>query len=90
MDRPQTPAKPKLKYMKFRDKDGRRIPRHEYQKELQNTLLRNSQEQWKSRPERLLPRDNPTCLTQGKFPIDDSEFTMECQSANCVEKKTLH
>ena len=42
MDRPQTPAKPKLKYMKFRDKDGRRIPRHEYQKELQNTLLRNS------------------------------------------------
>ena len=28
--------------MKFRDKDERRIPRHEYQKELQNTLLRSS------------------------------------------------
>ena len=43
MDRPQTPAKPKLKYMKFRDKDGCRIPRHEYQKE----LLETTQHVWR-------------------------------------------
>ena len=74
---------PKLKFIKFRDKDGRRIPRSEYPHKAAEYL---AQEQWKRCTE-FLPESkiNPTCLTKGKFPIDDSQFTMD--ELNSVIKK---
>ena len=66
---------PRLKYTKFRDKDGRRIPRSEYHHKAAEYL---AQEQWKRNPDRIPPpKVNPSNLTNGRFPIDDSQFTLD-------------
>lgn len=66
---------PRLKYTKFRDKDGRRIPRSEYHHKAAEYL---AQEQWKRNPDRIPPpKVNPSNLTNGRFPINDSQFTLE-------------
>ena len=68
-------ARPRLKYTQFVGKYGKRIPRGEYHNKPASYL---AHEQCKSQPEKLPPRKlNPQCLTNGRFPINDSEFTME-------------
>ena len=66
---------PRLKCTKFRDKDGRRIPRSEYHHKAAEYL---AQEQRKRNPDRIPPpKVNPSNLTNGRFPINDSQFTLE-------------
>ena len=66
---------PRLKYTKFRDKDGRRIPRSEYHHKAAEYL---AQEQWKRNPDTIPPpKINPSNLTNGRFPINDSQFTLD-------------
>ena len=68
-------SRPNLKFTKFKDKDGNRIARSQYPQKAAEYL---AYEQWIGRSDSLpAPKQNPQCLTNGKFPINDTDFTME-------------
>ena len=55
--------------------DGNRIARSQYPQKAAEYL---AYEQWIGRSDALpAPKHNPQCLTNGKFPINDTDFTME-------------
>ena len=55
--------------------DGNRIARSQYPQKTSEYL---AYEQWIGRSDALpAPKYNPQCLTNGKFPINDTDFTME-------------
>ena len=67
-------ARPNLKFTKFKDKYGNRIPSAQYPQRAAEYL---AHEQWKNDSSNLPPKkSNPKCLTERKFPINDSQFTL--------------
>ena len=68
-------AKKTLKYTKFKDKSGNRIPIKQYAEKAAEYL---AEEQWKDNEASLPPaKQQPTILTEGKFPVKDTAFTSE-------------